>query len=48
MWEQSIANCIEDESKRFYLKNIPLWLIGSAAYEMNWKYQRDFIINSMN
>ena len=48
MWEQSIANCIEDESKRFYLKNVPSWLIASVVYEMDWVYQRDLIKYNMN
>lgn len=32
-WTTGISNCIEDEGKRSYLKNIPLVLVSAIEYE---------------
>lgn len=42
-WAEKIAECIENESKRHYLKPIPLALISAIEYLPPWWYWEDFL-----
>ncbi len=41
-WANQIADCIEHDNKRRYLKGIPLVLISAAEYEPPWWYWLDW------
>jgi len=41
-WANQIADCIESENKRCYLKTIPLVLLSAAEYELPWWYCIDY------
>jgi len=47
-WENSIANCVQEEDKRVYLKALPLTLISSAEFIPDTWYWIDWIKSNIN
>ncbi len=41
-WGSKIAACFEDESKRVYLKGVPLVLVSAALYAPPYWYWLDW------
>lgn len=42
-WENTVAACIEDESKRHFLKGLPINLLSAARYEPPYWYWLEWI-----
>ena len=42
MWAERIADCIEDKTKRCYLLNLPIELVGSKEYIRDTWYWLDY------
>lgn len=43
-----IIDCIENESKRQYLKQVPIVLINTANYNPPWWYWLDYLKGNLN
>lgn len=37
-WTEQVADCIEDEGKRIYLKDIPIVLLSATEYQPDTIY----------